>query len=104
MKAAVYLRQSVDKSGNELAIGRQRAGLHSSCVSGRGWTPVEYADNDTSASTGRRPQYEQMLADIKEGVIGAVVVWHVATDCTAVRASLRSSSRWPTPPALHWPR
>jgi DNA invertase Pin-like site-specific DNA recombinase len=42
----------------------------------RGWTPVEYIDNDTSASSGkRRPAYERMLADIRDGAIGAVVAW-----------------------------
>jgi DNA invertase Pin-like site-specific DNA recombinase len=42
----------------------------------KGWEPVEYTDNDTSASSGKpRPGYERMLADIREGRIGAVVAW-----------------------------
>jgi DNA invertase Pin-like site-specific DNA recombinase len=32
-------------------------------------------DNDKSATTGRRPAYEQMLDDIRAGALGAVVVW-----------------------------
>lgn len=37
---------------------------------------MEYVDNDVSASSGkRRPAYQRMLADIREGRIGAVVAW-----------------------------
>ena len=42
----------------------------------KGWTPVEYVDNDTSATNGKhRPAYEKMLTDIREGAVGAVVCW-----------------------------
>jgi DNA invertase Pin-like site-specific DNA recombinase len=75
-KAAAYLRQSVDKKDDKLAIDRQRQDCIKLCKR-RGWTPVEYVDNDTSASTSRRPGYQDMLADIESGAIGAVVVWHV---------------------------
>lgn len=45
----------------------------------RGWADiVEYVDNDTSASNGRRrPAYTQMLADIESSAVEAVVVWHL---------------------------
>jgi DNA invertase Pin-like site-specific DNA recombinase len=37
-----------------------------------------YVDNDNSAYSGKpRPQYRQMLDDIKSGLIRAVVVWHL---------------------------
>jgi DNA invertase Pin-like site-specific DNA recombinase len=74
MEAAVYLRQSVDKYGDELAITRQREDCLKLCA-GRGWTPREYVDNDRSATKGRRPAYEKLLDDIRAGVVGAVVVW-----------------------------
>jgi DNA invertase Pin-like site-specific DNA recombinase len=74
MEAAVYLRQSVDRYGDELAISRQREDCLKLC-DGRGWSPHEYLDNDTSATKGRRPAYERMLDDIRAGDIGAVVVW-----------------------------
>jgi DNA invertase Pin-like site-specific DNA recombinase len=74
MEAAVYLRQSVDRYGDELAISRQREDCVALCES-RGWNPHEYVDNDKSATKGRRPAYESMLSDIRAGVIGAVVVW-----------------------------
>ncbi|AGB26955.1 site-specific recombinase, DNA invertase Pin (plasmid) [Mycobacterium sp. JS623] len=74
MEAAVYLRQSVDKYGDELAITRQREDCLKLCGA-RAWIPHEYVDNDRSATKGPRPAYEQMLDDIRTGVIGAVVVW-----------------------------
>jgi DNA invertase Pin-like site-specific DNA recombinase len=74
MEAAVYLRQSVDRYGDELAISRQREDCLKLCGA-RGWTPREYVDNDTSATKGRRPAYEKMLDDIRAGLVGAVVVW-----------------------------
>jgi DNA invertase Pin-like site-specific DNA recombinase len=74
MEAAVYLRQSVDRYGDELAINRQREDCLKLCE-GRGWIPHEYVDNDKSATRGRRPAYEKMLDDIRAGLVGAVVVW-----------------------------
>ena len=75
MDAAVYLRISEDRSGEQLGVTRQREDCLALCQS-KGWTPVEYLDPDTSASNGkRREDYERMLADIRDGAIGAVVVW-----------------------------
>lgn len=74
MRAAVYLRQSLDRSGEGLAVARQREDCLRLC-SDRGWEPVEYEDNDTSASTGVRPAYQRMLGDIESGSIKAVVSW-----------------------------
>ena len=75
MRAAVYLRISSDPSGQQLGVGRQREDCAKLCQV-KGWTPVEYLDNDVSASNGKkRPAYERMLTDIAEGTIGAVVAW-----------------------------
>ncbi|ULN47968.1 recombinase family protein [Mycolicibacterium goodii] len=75
MDAAVYLRISSDPTGNALGVARQREDCEKLCAS-RGWLPVEYCDNDTSASSGkRRPAYERMLVDIADGRVGAVVAW-----------------------------
>lgn len=74
MEAAIYLRQSVDRYGDELAISRQREDCVDICET-RGWNDREYVDNDRSATTGRRPAYLKMLDDIRAGRIGAVVVW-----------------------------
>src|SRR5262249_40573688 len=75
LRAAVYLRQSQDRNGDGLAISRQRDECVARCTA-KGWTPTEYADNDTSASNGKpRPAYQRLLADIEAGRIDAVVVW-----------------------------
>jgi hypothetical protein len=75
MDAAVYLRISSDPSGQALGVARQREDCVALCAA-KGWTPVEYVDNDVSASSGKkRPGYERMLTDIRDGRIGAVVAW-----------------------------
>ena len=74
MRAAIYLRQSIDRDGEGLAVARQREDCLAVCRE-RGWEPAEYLDNDRSASRGFRPDYRRMLADIESGVIGAVVTW-----------------------------
>ena len=75
MRAAIYLRQSQDRFGDEMAVTRQREDCLKLCQ-GRGWTPTEYLDNDVSASTGKpRPAYLRMIADIKADKVDAVVAW-----------------------------
>src|ERR1700756_5198657 len=75
MRAAVYLRISEDRTGEQLGVVRQRQDCEELCRS-KGWTPVEYVDNDTSATSGKpRKDYERMLTDIRDGTIGAVVAW-----------------------------
>ncbi len=75
MTAALYLRQSLDRDGTGLAVARQRDACMKLCAE-RGWEPVEYVDNDTSASGRKvRPAYTRMLADIAAGTVQAVVVW-----------------------------
>ena len=74
-KAAVYLRQSLDRDQTQLAVTRQREDCLKLCEQ-RGWQPVEYVDNSISATTGKtRPAYQQLLADIRDGTITAVAVW-----------------------------
>jgi DNA invertase Pin-like site-specific DNA recombinase len=75
MRAAIYLRISEDRSADQLGVTRQREDCTGLCVE-KGWEPVEYVDNDVSATNGKpRPAYERMLADIRDGRIGAVVAW-----------------------------
>jgi DNA invertase Pin-like site-specific DNA recombinase len=72
VRAAAYLRMSVD---NPVGIDRQRDDCTRICHT-NGWTLVEYQDNDKSASTGkRRPGYQRLLADIRDGKVSAVVAW-----------------------------
>jgi site-specific DNA recombinase len=53
----------------------------------RGWLDTaEFVDNDFSATNGRRrPAYQQMLTDIREGRIGAIAVWDLDRLCRQPR-------------------
>lgn len=74
---AVYARISSDQDGMALGVNRQLEDCRR-VAEDLGW-PVaeEYVDNDLSAFSGkRRPGYEQMLADIADGIRDAVLVYH----------------------------
>jgi DNA invertase Pin-like site-specific DNA recombinase len=77
VKAALYLRISSDPTGQEAGVTRQEEDCRE-LAAALGWEVAEvYRDNDISASTGkRRPAYEQMLADITAGKVGAIICWH----------------------------
>lgn len=82
MRAAVYCRQSLDRTGEELGVARQRE----SClllVRARGWELIgEYVDNDTSASNGKpRPAFERLLEDVRRGKVQAIVARDVDRLC-----------------------
>lgn len=76
-KTALYLRQSLDRNRDELAVERQRDQCVALCAS-RGWTPeLELIDNDTSATNGKpRPAYDRLLAGVRDGSVGRIVVYH----------------------------
>jgi len=96
IRAAVYLRQSLDKTGEAVAVARQRQDCLKLCAD-KGWDPVEYIDNDTSATNGHRKAYDRMLTDITEGIIGAVVAWDLdrRSGITRTPASpIRSPPLW----------
>lgn len=75
MSTAIYLRQSLDVTGDRLAVTRQRED-NVALAERKGWGDiVEYEDNDTSASKGVRPAYQRMLKDIESGKVDAVIAW-----------------------------
>lgn len=78
MRAVVYLRQSLDRTGDGAAVERQRNDCLKLCAD-RGWEVLrEYVDNDTSASSKKpRPQYMEMLAAIGRGEVDVLVAWHI---------------------------
>lgn len=78
VRAAVYLRISLDRFGEQKAVDRQREDCVK-LIDYKGWDLAgEYVDNSISATSGKvRPAYEQMIADIKAGKIDAVVVWRL---------------------------
>lgn len=77
MRAAIYTRISLDKSGKRAGVERQRVDCEALCAR-RGWSIVAYhEDNDRSAFSGReRPEYERLLASVAAGDVDVVVAWH----------------------------
>jgi site-specific DNA recombinase len=77
MRTCLYLRISTDKSGDGLGIERQREDC-GKLAEQRGWTVVqEIVENNTSATIGPRPGFEQLLQLMQSRQIDAVIVWHV---------------------------
>lgn len=77
VRCGVYLRVSLDATGEHLAVDRQREACLRDAAA-RGWRVVEeYVDNSISASDERaqRPGYEAMVADLRAGRIDAVVAY-----------------------------
>src|SRR5699024_9849735 len=70
----IYARQSLDRTGEALAVGRQLDECRKFAQQ-NGWTvTAEYVDNDVSATTGvERPEFERLLA----AAPARVVVWHI---------------------------
>ncbi len=74
--AVIYVRQSRDRTGDEAAVQRQQAECEALCAERR-WAVVEvYEDNDRSASSGKRPDYQRLLRDIPSARFSAIVAWH----------------------------
>lgn len=76
--AAIYARISSDPDGTSLGVQRQLKDCRA-LATAQGWTVGdEYVDNDISAFSGkRRPEYERMLADVRDGLRDGVVVYHM---------------------------
>jgi site-specific DNA recombinase len=76
VRASIYVRMSLDKTGAGLGIDRQEKECRELCER-NGWEISEhriFRDNDISATTGkRRPGFEALLASEPE----LVVVWHL---------------------------
>ncbi len=76
-RAVIYARQSLDRSGEALAVSRQLSECRS-LVERNGWeTAAEYVDNDVSASDGKpRAEWSRLLTDFSAGRFDTVVCWH----------------------------
>lgn len=76
-RCAIYLRVSLDRTGEQLAVDRQRVDCLA-IVEQRGWqVHREYVDNSVSASDARkhRPAYDAMVRDYDAGRFDALVCW-----------------------------
>ena len=90
VRAALYLRISEDKTGEEAGVSRQREDGRE-LIERRRWTLAgEFVDNDTSAS-GKvaRPRFLELLAAIERGEIDAVVGWTMDRTLRSGRDRLR---------------
>ncbi|MEU6579579.1 recombinase family protein [Nocardia sp. NPDC046763] len=77
VRAAIYLRVSLDHTGEGLAVERQREDCLQIAES-RGWSVVEiYTDNSVSAfsKVKIRPEYDRMVEDYRAGRFNALVTW-----------------------------
>lgn len=74
-RVALYLRVSLDPTGDQLAVSRQRKDC-AALAKARGWIVVrEYVDNSVSATAGKRPQWDQMLRDARAGEFDIALAW-----------------------------
>ena len=76
-RCVLYLRVSLDATGEGLAIERQREECRR-IAEVRGWTVLrEYVDNSRSATSTKkaRPAYDEMTADYQAGAFDALVCW-----------------------------
>jgi site-specific DNA recombinase len=78
MRAAVYLRQSQDRNGDDLGVDRQREDIHR-LIRARGWTvAAEFVDNDVSAPSRKpRPEFVKMMAGVDAGEFDVIVSRHM---------------------------
>ncbi len=77
IRCGVYLRQSEDADGDELAVSRQWDEIIAQICTPRGWEPVRYCDNDRTAVGAKRklPERDRLLADIESGELQAMAAW-----------------------------
>ena len=75
-RVGLYLRISEDRTGEGLAVDRQRQDCVN-LVQSRGWTIAgEYVDNDISAAgKRRRPAFLRLLEDVATHRVDVVVAW-----------------------------
>jgi DNA invertase Pin-like site-specific DNA recombinase len=76
-RAAIYLRISLDSTGEGLGVQRQEEDARA-IIEQRGWTLAGvYRDNSISASDAKkfRPGYADLQRDYAEGLFDALVVW-----------------------------
>jgi len=79
MHTAIYVRVSLDPTGEGTGVARQET-LCRTKINSLGWSdPVKvYSDNSISASgKAVRPAYNRMVADIEAGKVCGVVAYHL---------------------------
>lgn len=77
VRCVLYLRVSLDATGEQLAVSRQRKDC-TKIAAERGWQVIrEYVDNSIGAwsKTRARPEYNRMVEDYEAGQFDALVCW-----------------------------
>uniref|UniRef100_UPI0035A15CA6 recombinase family protein n=1 Tax=Jeotgalibaca porci TaxID=1868793 RepID=UPI0035A15CA6 len=76
MRTAIYVRVSTQEQANEgYSVGEQEERLKAYCIA-KGWTVYKvYTDGGFSGANTERPALKQMLIDIKNKKVNAVVVY-----------------------------
>jgi site-specific DNA recombinase len=117
LRAAVYVRISSDRTGDELGVTRQREDCEA-LINARGWTLAAppFIENDTSAAGRKpRPQFRALLDTVNAGKVDVVVAWALdrlartardrlalveeCRDAGVIIALVRGSDMDPTTPA-----
>ncbi|MGV0788685.1 recombinase family protein [Mycolicibacterium sp. XJ2] len=77
VRAAIYTRISLDKSGERLGVQRQLDDCEA-LADRLGWTVADhFDDNDLSAYSGKtRPGFEALLDSMKREEVDALICWH----------------------------
>ncbi|MGZ4436910.1 MAG: recombinase family protein [Nocardioidaceae bacterium] len=75
-RCAIYVRISLDRTGEGLAVERQREDCRR-IAHERGWTVVDEYQDSVSASDRRkqRPGYDRLCGDYADGRFDALVCW-----------------------------
>lgn len=74
--AVIYARQSLDRDGEGVAVARQLTECRA-LAARQGFTVErEYVDNDRSATKGDRPEFRELLADVRAGHVETIICWH----------------------------
>lgn len=89
-RAALYLRISLDRTGEGLAVDRQREDARALAAARRWTTVAEHVDNDTSAAGRvRRPGFDALLEDVTVGRADTIIAWSMDRLSRNRRDSLR---------------
>lgn len=74
--AVIYARQSLDRDGEGVAVGRQLAECRALADRQGIVVDQEYVDNDKSATKGSRPAFSALVEAIRSGRVDTIVCWH----------------------------
>lgn len=77
MRAAIYLRMSMDRSAREQGVRRQEEDCRA-LAREFGWTVLDvFCDNAVSAVAARRPEYERLMESVRTGSVDVIIAWHI---------------------------